>query len=215
MKTEIGCALLLSGASENAAGAAGKSDLGFLKSIHVVLLAGLVIILSGCATAPVDPQDETVSMVYGYIDMKAAPSALKEVSIRRYSEPVGNIDTSVERNAWTERGGLFWQIAVKPGTYQIYAYGDDKTHFIYNGQRLSETAIRIDAPGLYFMGSYSYPIKLDQSSESDPPDLKLVRSPSEVELLERLVKMMELKKDDLVYLRQYGWLKMRLSELKR
>ncbi|MDH4235590.1 MAG: hypothetical protein OEV15_10715 [Gallionella sp.] len=188
-----------------------------MKFFHLLflLLTGLGILLSGCATPPVDPSDETVSMIYGYIDMSAAPSALKEVSVRRYSEPAGNVDTNVERNAWAERGGLFWQLGVRPGIYQIYSYGDEKNRFIYNEERQSETAIRIEEPGLYFLGSYSYPVKSAQRSGVDALDLKVAKSPSEVNLLERLIKMMESKKDDRVYLRQYGWLKMRLSELKR
>jgi len=179
------------------------------------LPATLGILLSGCATPPVDPWDETVSMVYGYIDMSAAPSPLKVASIRRFSEPVSDVDTTVERNAWTERGGLFWQLGVKPGTYQIYAYGDDENKFIYRMGKQGDGAIRVDEPGLYFMGSYLYPSKLMQSRDPGSLDLKLVGSPSEVELVERLIKVMESRKEDLIYLRQYSWLKKRLSELKR
>jgi len=179
------------------------------------LPAVLGILFSGCATPPVDPLDETVSMVYGYIDMSAAPSPLKNVSIRRYSKPTGNVDATVERNVWTERGGLFWQLGVRPGTYQIYAYGDDENKFIYRMGKQGDGAIRVDEPGLYFMGSYLYPSKLTQSRDPGNLDLKLVGSPSEVELVERLIKVMESRQEDLMYLRQYSWLKKRLSELKR
>ncbi len=178
-----------------------------------LLPAGLWILLSGCATT-VDPKDENLSMIYGYIDMSAAPSVLKEVSIRE-DGGWGNVDTAVERNAWTERGGMFWHLGVEPGSYQIHSFGDGKNRYKYGKDGQSGTTIRIEKPGIYFMGSYAYTIKSKQTSGSDGFDLKPTASQHEVELLERLIKIMESKKDDKVYVRQYGWLKKRLSELKR
>lgn len=185
----------------------------FLGSIFLVP-AGLCLLLGGCATA-VDPSDTSLSMVFGYIDMTTAPVTLKEVLIRRYSRPTITLEAAVERNTWTERGGLFWHLGVEPGTYQIYSFGDGKDSYDYGDESQNGTAIRIEKPGLYFMGSYSYTIKPRKTPGPEEFYLTPTASQHEAELLERLIRVMESKKDDKVYVRQYGWLTKRLAELKR
>ena len=65
------------------------------------------------------------------------------------------------------------------------------------------------------MGSYAYTIKPRQIPGPEEFYLKPTASQHEAELLERLIRVMDSKNYDRIYPRQYGWLKKRLSELKR
>ena len=85
---------------------------------RTIILAICLLMISGCASKgePVDPKDETLSMVFGYFDMKDAPSDLRWVSIKRY----GDKPLFYEAGA---RQGLFWHVGIAPGSYQVETFG--------------------------------------------------------------------------------------------
>ena len=78
----------------------------------------LMFALAGCAsTRPVDPKDPSLSLIYGYFDMKDAPSGLDWVSLKQY----GSKDGGWYRLRAKE--GLFFHVGVEPGSYQVDKFG--------------------------------------------------------------------------------------------
>ena len=185
-----------------------------LRSCACLLAA--VLMLGGCAGTPIDPKDESVSLVFAYFDMADAPSNLQWASLKRYDakEPV-----------WYDmaaRDGLIFHIGIAPGSYQVEKFGGQggiplltRSPYEYNfGTRgRNETAIRIQKPGVYFLGAYKY---IDHSGglfKADKFQMKPIKEPSEKELLQRLITLLESDSDTKMYTRQIAWAKKRLADL--
>ena len=185
----------------------------------VWLLAGwwLLLVLGGCAGARVDPKDETVSLVFGYFDMKDAPSGLDWVSIKQY----GDEPQFYNINA---KDGLFMHVGVKPGSYQVEKFGGmggipllTRREFIYNFGTTGRngSAIRVQKPTIYFMGAFKYVDHPGGFFKAAKFDMEPTKQPSERELLQRLVKLLESDSDYRDYTRQLDLAKRRLAELSK
>lgn len=176
--------------------------------------AFVVFVLGGCAGTPVDPKDETLSLVYGYIDMKDAPSKLEWVSIKQYSSEGGWYRVPA-------KDGLFWHIGIEPGSYQVEKFGGAggiplfKSEYEYNfgTKGRNETAIRIQTPGVFFMGAYKYIDHPGGFLKEDKFEMKPVKVPPEKELLQRLIKELDSDKEMQAYTRQILLAKKRLTGL--
>ncbi|MGH7229634.1 MAG: hypothetical protein ACREIH_10540, partial [Nitrospiraceae bacterium] len=119
----------------------------------------LALVLGGCAGTPIDPKDESVSLVFAYFDMADAPSNLQWASLKRYDakEPV-----------WYDmaaRDGLIFHIGIAPGSYQVEKFGGQggiplltraPYEYKFGTRGRNETAIRIQKSGVYFLGAYKY-----------------------------------------------------------
>ena len=80
----------------------------------------LAFALGGCASnTPVNPKDDRLSLVYGYFDMKDAPSGLDWVSLKQY----GSKDAGWYHLRAKE--GLFFHVGVEPGSYQVDTFGSN------------------------------------------------------------------------------------------
>jgi|RhiMetdeSRZDD1v2_1073273.scaffolds.fasta_scaffold68902_5 hypothetical protein len=183
------------------------------------LLASLaaMVLVAGCAThQPVDPNDAGTSLVFGYFDAKDAPSSIDWVSIKRYGGAPAYYQLGT-------KNGLFWHVAVEPGSYQVEKFGGVKRVLIfgndveynYGTRGRNETAIRIVTPGVYFMGAHRYIAHDGGLFAADKFEMQAVKSPSEKELLTRLVAELEADKELRIYTRQIGLAKKRLAELSR
>lgn len=181
-----------------------------IASLIVGLLAFFV---AGCATSdPVDPKDQSLSLVYGYIDMEDAPSSLGWVHLKLYDGK--NTGYTVPAD-----DGLFFHVGVEPGPYQVDRFGRhaqffSNTNYTYNfGTRgRNETAIKIVKPGVYFMGAYKY-IEVETGwFEADKFRMERTKTPTERELLTRLLKILE--EDYSEYTRQIAMVKQRLAQLR-
>ena len=183
------------------------------------LLASLaaMALAAGCATnAPIDPKDERTSLVFGYFDAKDAPSSIDWVSIKRYGGEPAYYQLGTEK-------GLFWHIGVEPGSYQVEKFGGVKRVLIFGNQveynygtrGRNDTAVRILAPGIYFMGSHRYVAHDGGLFGVDKFEMQAVKSPTEKELLARLIAELEADKELRAYTRQIGLAKKRLAELSR
>lgn len=176
--------------------------------------ACLVLVIAGCAGTPVDPKDEKLSLVYGYIDMKDAPSKLEWISIKQYSSDGGWYRVPAKE-------GLFWHIGIEPGSYQVEKFGGAggiplfKSEYEYNfgTKGRNETAIRIETPGVFFMGAYKYIDHPGGFLKEDKFEMKPVKVPSEKELLHKLIKELESDKEMQPYTRQINLAKKRLAGL--
>ena len=178
------------------------------------LFAGLLILLvGGCATSdPIDPKDQSLSLVYGYIDMKDAPSHLGWVHIKLYDGKNTGYFTVVDE-------GLFFHLGLKPGPYQVDRFGRHPTFFDnveysygFGTRGRNETAIRIDKPGIYFMGAYKYVDVPTGWFEEDKFRMEQTTTPTERELLTRVLTI--LQKDHAEYTRQIETVKLRLAQLR-
>jgi hypothetical protein len=183
------------------------------------LLASLaaMVLVAGCATTePVDPKDTTSSLVFGYFDSKEAPSSIDWVSIKQYGGTAGYYNVGI-------KDGLFWHVGVEPGSYQVEKFGGVKRVLIfgneveynYGTRGRNETAIRIATPGVYFMGAHRYVPHAGGFFAADQFEMRAAKSPTERELLVRLIAELEADKELRVYTRQIGLAKKRLAELSR
>lgn len=183
----------------------------FLCSVTLLSLA-----LGGCAGTPVDPKDESVSMVYAYFDMADAPSKLQWASLKRYGEKEGH---------WYDmaaRDGLVFHVGIAPGSYQIEKFGGTggipfltskpyEYHFGTRGR--NDTAVRVTKPGVYFLGAYKYIEHPGGFFKADKFEMKPLQAPSEKELLQRLITLLESDSDLKMYRHQITFAKQRLAEL--
>jgi hypothetical protein len=191
-----------------------------MRSIQrMIFTAACLLLVAGCASKgdPIDPKDETLSMVFGYFDMKEAPSDLRWVSIKKY----GDKPLFYEAGA---KEGLFWHVGIAPGSYQVETFGGQggipmltSSPYRYNfGTRgRNDTAVRVRRPGLYFMGVYRYVEHKGGFMETDRFEMKPAKAPSEKEVLQRLIKEMESDDELRIYTRQLAWAKKRVAELSR
>ncbi len=186
----------------------------FLRSSALVLS----VLVAGCAgTTPVSSSDETLSLVFGYFDMKDAPSKVQWVALKQY----GGKDAGTYRLAVED--GLFLHVGVEPGSYQVDKFGGSgflRGDYVYNfgGKGRNSTAIRIQKPGVYFLGAHRYvnhagkglfaPDKFDMEPARQP-----AKSPSEKELLQRVIKRLETDRELQPYTRQLKLARERLARL--
>lgn len=177
------------------------------------LLGLLTLLVAGCATSdPVDPKNQSLSLVYGYIDMTDAPSSLGWVRIKLYDGK----NTSYEVPG---HKGLFLHVGVGPGPYQVERFGRHATFFsntdyTYNfGTRgRNETAIKIEKPGVYFMGAYKYVDIPTGWFEEDKFRMERTPTPSERELLTKVLAI--LQDDYPEYTRQIAMVRQHVAELR-
>jgi hypothetical protein len=179
---------------------------------------------AGCASTSedVDVKDETVSLVFGYFDMKDAPSGLEWVSLKRYGTPDDR-----QKAGWVytlpAKEGLFYHVGIRPGSYQVDKFGgaggiplltrrDFEYDFASRGR--NRTAVRIERPGIYFLGAYRYVNHAGEGFfEADKFAMQPAKQPTEKEVLQQLIKMLESDKELAGYTRQLKLAKQRLAQL--
>lgn len=181
-----------------------------------------VLVSSGCSLFSkedkIDPNDRSLSVVFGHFDLEDAPSwgGLDWVSIKQYKPKPLYYYCGVE-------DGLFFQLGVNNNSsIQVDEFGRNtrwysNATYTYNfgGQGRNETARVIKKPGAYYLGSYAYKA-IDSGSFFRPDhfDMEKVASPTEKELLIRLIKHMKDDSDLAIYRHQIGMLEKRLRALK-
>lgn len=191
---------------------------GFVRALPAFLcsLTLLSVSLGGCAGTPIDPKDDSVSLVYAYFDMADAPSNLEWASLKRYGE---------KENLWysmAAREGLVFHIGITPGSYQIEKFGGmggiplltrKPYEYLFGTQGRNDTAVRITKPGVYFLGAYKYIDHAGGLFKADKFEMKPLPAPSEKEVLQRLITLLESDSELKMYGRQIALAKRRLSEL--
>jgi hypothetical protein len=154
--------------------------------VGAVALAGL----ASCSTSQPfrEPFPAEASLVFGYIDMRDAPSDLRWINMKRI-RPLADrayYGFNIER-------GFFYRTAVPEGLYKFHEFGGHSfrlggidTTFAFPTQGKHEMDPVIKAPGIYYVGSYKY---VKQEAPMLELRYKLVRvnEPGEGELLRRLL----------------------------
>lgn len=153
----------------------------------------LFLLLSGCggrAITKADIDKPDVSLVYGYIDMKKAPSRMQYLQVKQ-------VLPKTDKPYWGfgVYKDVFYHMALKPGSYQLENFGGMsglKLGFLYLGgkQFIYEfpgqgNGLRINEPGLHFVGAYKF--KKAGTFWNRKFDLEPVKSPSEKEILTRML----------------------------
>jgi hypothetical protein len=178
----------------------------------------LALALAGCAGGgqPVDAKDGRLSLVYGYFDMSDAPSKADWVWMRQY-EPKAREATGYNLAA---HEGVFFHVGVEPGSYQVEKFGSrggfmsTPVEYNFGGRGRNGTAVRITAPGVYFVGAHRY-VKHPGKGFFDPDrfDMLPAQAPGEKEILRRVVQKLETDPELKDYTRQLQMAKKRLGEL--
>lgn len=161
------------------------------KGIQRLFLLATLVLLAGCGSSSIGPKrdinDPSSSLVFAYVDMTEAPTKINGASLK----PQG------EEGFWNmtvaDDGQLISQAYLPLGSYQLatlrgsgFFAGDNVYRFPAYGR--NETALRIQKPGVYFMGSFRYAKVKTGFFEGGKFMIEKVQSPTELELLQRLQK---------------------------
>ena len=157
---------------------------------RIWLIPGLLAlaILVGCASGGHGRSinDTSNSLVFGYVDMADAPTKIEGASIMQVAPP-----TSKPYWGTDVRNGLFYTYYLPPGSYKLATlYGSSfwKGNYRYNFPRQgSDQGVRITQPGIYFLGSYKYMHVKTGFFEGGKFDIERVDSPTEAELLQKIL----------------------------
>ena len=170
----------------------------------------LFMLLGGCATSA-DPKDETLSMVYGYMGSNESLSgSMQWAKLKENRQPAAIHHLIITRTFW-EKGGLFWHLGLKPGSYQLDDYGLPNVTYRYGTASKNITTIHISEPNVYYMGSFWHQDKSVFIKTGF--ELERTNNPTEREIVQRLIKEFETRGNNKIYARQYNLLKRRLTQL--
>jgi predicted small secreted protein len=162
-----------------------------MRRLLLLSLVALLGLLSGCAGSGGhgrDINDSSNSLVFGYVDMDDAPTKVSGAQIMQVAPPT-------DKPYWGTdvRNGLFYTYYLPPGSYKLatlhgssFLKGDYQYSFPRQGG--GETTLRIDKPGIYFLGSYKYKDVKTGFFEQGKFNIQRVASPSEAELLRRILE---------------------------
>jgi hypothetical protein len=181
---------------------------------HRIWLIGLIAsaLLTGCSSSGPkrDINDPTNSLVFGYIDMDDAPTGVDYASLMQVAPP-----TKAPYWSLGVRKGLFYNIYLPPGSYQLsrlggsgFFAGEHQYNFPRQG---NDTALRIAQPGIYFLGSFKYKKVRTGFFQGGKFGIEQVDKPTEADLLKRLL-------DDSSEVRGSPWaekIRARLKQLKK
>jgi hypothetical protein len=139
----------------------GCREIPMIRLLQRFFLIVIAASLVACAGAPVDPNDTTRSVIFGYIDMDEAPTSVDWVFIQQYDGTSDGYSVGADK-------GLFYHIGVKPGP----------------------TALIVEQPGAYFAGSFGYQKIKTGIFEQKQFDIQPIDSPTEAAVLQKVRKRM-------------------------
>ena len=177
-----------------------------------------VLALAGCGSSggTIDPKDDSVSLVYGYFDMKEAPTPADWVRLRKYDAAA----KEAEGYNMAVKDGVFFHVGIEPGSYQVEKFGGGgglfsrPVEYSFGGRGRNGTAIRIAKPGVYFVGSHRYVNHAGKGFfDPDRFDMQASGAPSEKEVLQRVVQRLEADPELKDYRRQLQLARKRLGQL--
>lgn len=160
-------------------------------SLRRLFLLATTALLVACGSTSIGPErdinDPSNSLVFAYVDMSDAPTKIDGASLKPQGEP-GYWHMNVARD-----GQLLSQPYLPVGAYQMASLqgsgfwaGNNVYSFPTYGR--NQTAVRIQKPGIYFMGAYRYVKVKTGMFEAGKFAIERVNTPSEAELLQRLQK---------------------------
>jgi hypothetical protein len=159
------------------------------RRVGILLLLAAVVFVAGCAGGGHgrDINDPSNSLVFGYVDMADAPTKVTGAHIMQVAPPT-------DKPYWGMgvKDGLFYSSYLPPGSYRLSSLHG--SHFLrgehqYNMGRQGggDTTVRIDKPGIYFLGSYKYKNVKTGMFEQSKFGIERVSTPGEAELLQKML----------------------------
>ena len=160
-----------------------------MRQILVVPLLAALALLAGCAGGGHgrDINDPSNSLVFGFVDMGDAPTKVSGAQVRQVAPPT-------DKPYWgmNVRSGLFYTYYLPPGSYQLaslhgssFMRGEVQYNFPRQGG--GQTTVRIDKPGIYFLGAHKYKDVKTGFFEGGKFDIQRVDTPTEAQLLQRIL----------------------------
>ena len=152
----------------------------------LALLAALSVAGCGGGGHGRDINDPSNSLVFGFVDMADAPTKVTGAQIRQVAPPT-------DKPYWGTdvKDGMFYTYYLPPGSYQLATlHGSSflRGEHQYNlGRQGGDTGVRIDKPGIYFLGAYKYKTVKTGMFEQSKFGIERVATPSEAELLQKLL----------------------------
>jgi hypothetical protein len=159
------------------------------RRVGIFFLVAIVTLIAGCAGGghgrSID--DPSNSLVFGYVDMSDAPTKVTGANIMQVAPPT-------DKPYWGTdvKDGLFYTYYLPPGSYRLSSLHG--SHFLrgehqYNMGRQGggDTTVRIEKPGIYFLGSYKYKTVKTGMFEQSKFGIERVPTPSEAELLQKML----------------------------
>jgi len=174
-----------------------------LKLIPIAASALLLAACGGLSKQMEEPKDSDRSLVYGYVDMEDGPCPLDWFNMKQ-------VLPKVEEPYWGFRtaDGAFYAEYIPLGSFQLWSFGGAKTFgntfwtFKFPQQL---PGLRIEKPGLYFVGSFR--MKDEGNFFKSKYDIDLADKPTEREVIEKILPYAKGTEWD-------DWLRRRLKELK-
>ncbi|MGH8727368.1 MAG: hypothetical protein ACREV9_04245 [Burkholderiales bacterium] len=163
-------------------------------SQRVICALGILLLLSSCASAPPpsapvsEAEAETMSFIYGYLDMKDAPSDVKGVWMQRM-RPIEDLPYF----GFGVHDGYFYRPNVPNGAYKFTEFRGNgflgSGLFIYSmqGQGKGDLDREINKPSFYFVGAWKYKAHKKGWFEQDEFELLSISAPSERQVLEKIL----------------------------
>ena len=157
--------------------------------IGILLLAAAVTLVAGCSSGGHgrDINDPSNSLVFGYVDMKDAPTQVSGAMIQQVAPPT-------EKPYWGTdvRDGLFYSLYLPPGSYRLSSlhgssFWRGEYRYSMGRQGGGDTTVRVQKPGIYFLGAYKYRTVKTGMFEQSKFDIERVNTPSEADLLQKLL----------------------------
>ncbi len=171
-----------------------------MANIKLWFLILMTAALAGCADKRMirdnDKDLDKASLVFGYVDMSDAPvGGLGWVSLRQ-------VLPKTDKPYWHAAidDGMFWGSHFTEGAYQFDSFGGfsrwRNANFTFElpRQYAEQLRFKLDGrPGIHFLGSYKYVDVKTGFFEQGRFDFVPAKSPTERELLERLLKFTDSK----------------------
>lgn len=162
-----------------------------IERIRRLLLLAMLLTLAACGSSSIGPKrdinDPSNSLVFAFVDMSEAPTKIDSAHLKPQGEE------GYWRMSVADDGQLISQAYLPPGAYQLatlrgsgFFAGENVYRFPEYGR--NQTALRIQKPGVYFMGSFRYAKVKTGFFEGGKFMIEKVQSPTESELLQRLQK---------------------------
>jgi hypothetical protein len=176
-----------------------------LRWLAMCLLALGLLVACGSSGPKRSLDDPDNSLIFGYVDMSEAPSKAEFFGLRQVAPGPGFANIEVTN-------GLFSSGLIPLGSYQFANF----TKFGFSNRSYSfpvqnnPYSLRIDKPGIYFLGSFKYKKIETGFFEDGKFSFEKSNTPSEATLLKRLL-------DEDSDLRNSTWgnkIRARLAELK-
>ena len=189
-----------------------------LMGVRIIFLFIATVLVSSCASSSnekiTDPKDKNVALIYGYINMNEAKARLSWLNLRRYRPSAKRYPTGISDGIFFQTDGIFFHLGVEPGSYQVERFGSNAHsghYYTFGSSGKNQTAIKIEKPGIYYMGSYKYINEKDRWGEDKKFTVKKTKEPTEKQLLTALLKHVKYHHSE--YTLQIKWIEQRLAKL--